>query len=199
MADYLNQLIQLQPPGEALPTDPDTTWVKLLDGLAQELERVDSRAAALIRESDPRQALELLADWERVCGLPGDCPIAWDSTLQARRAAVVAQLTGAGGQTEAFFRRLAEMLGLEITVTEYKPFIAGLSRCGSRLNGGHEVRLTWSVVVRGQRVVRFRCGASQAGDKLLSIASREDLECLLRRYAPAHTTLVVGYEAATGA
>ncbi|WP_022655545.1 putative phage tail protein [uncultured Desulfovibrio sp.] len=191
---YREQLFALQPPGPALPYDPESVWGRLLDGLAQEFERVELRAHALVRESDPRQSVELLPDWERVCGLPGDCPISWDSTLQARRAAVVAQLTGAGGQRIAYFSGLARLLGLGITVTEYRPFLAGLSRCGDRLNGDHDVRFVWSVVVQGQRMTRFRCGASVPGERLLDFARREDLECLLRLYAPAHTILIIGYE-----
>ena len=187
---YREQFFALQPPGQALPTDPDSVWGRLLDGLAREYGRTESRSSALVRESDPRQSAELLPDWERVCGLPGDCA----STLQARRAAVVAQLTGAGGQRIAYFQQLAALLGLSIHVTEYKPFLTGLSRCGQRLNGDHDVRFVWSVVVRGQRVLRFRCGASVPGERLLDFARREDLECLLRLYAPAHTVLIIGYE-----
>ena len=191
---YLEQLFALQPPGPALPTDPESVWGRLLRGLAEEFARIETRSGNLVRESDPRQSIELLPDWERVCGLPGDCAIAWDSTLQARRAAVVTQLTGAGGQRIAYFKQLASLLDLEIEVTEYKPFLAGLSRCGDRLNGDHDVRFVWSVVVKGQRVVRFRCGASVPGERLLDFARREDLECLLRLYAPAHTVLIIGYE-----
>lgn len=100
---YREQFFALQPPGQALPTDPDSVWGRLLDGLAREYGRTESRSSALVRESDPRQSAELLPDWERVCGLPGDCAIAWDSTLQARRAAVVAQLTGAGASVSPIF------------------------------------------------------------------------------------------------
>ena len=32
------------------------------------------------------------------------------------------------------------------------------------------------------------------GERLLDFARREDLECLLRLYAPAHTVLIIGYE-----
>ena len=194
MNDYRAQLFALQPPGRALPQEPASVWGRLLDGLAQEFARAEQRADALVRESDPREATELLPDWERVCGLPGECPIAWDSTLQARRAAVVAQLTGAGGQRAVWFESLAALLGLSLSVTEYRPFLAGLSRCGDRLGGPHDVRFVWSVSVRGQRVTRFRCGASVPGERLLDLARREDLECLLRLYAPAHTILIVGYE-----
>lgn len=191
---YLEQLFDLQPPGPALPRDPDTDWGRLLDAQAQEPERIDGRAAALIRESDPRQATELLTDWERVTGLPGPCLLQWDATLQARRAAVVAQLTGMGGQTGEFYHRLAALLRLTIEITEYRPFICGLSRCGDRLNGPHDVRFVWRILVKGRRAVRFRCGQSACREKLLSFPRQEDLECLLRIYAPAHTVLIVGYE-----
>ena len=43
-------------------------------------------------------------------------------------------------------------------------------------------------------MLRFRCGASVPGERLLDFARREDLECLLRLYAPAHTVLIIGYE-----
>lgn len=193
MSDYLQQLFALQPPGSALPRDPETDWGHLLAALAQEPERIESRAESLIREADPRQSTELLTDWERVCGLPGPCPVAWDSTLQARRGAVVAQLTGMGEQTRAFYQSLADLLGLKLEITEYRPFICGLSRCGQRLNGPHDVRFVWRVLVKGMRTVRFHCGLSVCGEKLLSFPRQKDLECLLRQYAPAHTVLIIGY------
>lgn len=194
MPSYLEQFFALQPPGTALPTGPDSHWGKLLGALAEEPERIEGRSTTLVRESDPRLSTELITDWERVTGLPGPCPLQWDATLQARRAAVVAQLTGTGGQTKTFYHSLATLLGLHIEITEYRPFICGLSRCGDRLNGPHNVRYVWRVLVKGRRAVRFRCGQSTCGEKLLSFPRQDDLECLLRQYAPAHTVLVVGYE-----
>ena len=55
-----------------------------------------------------KQCFQKITDWERVCGLPGE-RLADDSvaSLQGRRAAVVNVLTRVGGQTPAFFKRLA--------------------------------------------------------------------------------------------
>ena len=94
----------------------------------------------------------------------------------------------------AWYIQLASMLGLEITIEEYRPFIAGLSRCGECLNGAANVRFVWHVTVKGKRLTWFRCGASACGASLLPIAAADELECLLHAYAPAHTVIVIGYE-----
>jgi len=56
------------------------------------------------------------------------------------------------------------------------------------------VRFVWHVTVKGKRLTWFRCGASACGDRLLTIAPADELECLLHAYAPAHTVIVIGYE-----
>ena len=100
---YLSQLLALQPPGRALPSSPESIWARLLAVPADSLERVENRTGDLVRESDPRDAIELLSDWERVCGLPGKCARPDTlNTVQARRAAVVNVLTRMGGQTMAW-------------------------------------------------------------------------------------------------
>lgn len=70
---YFLQLQALQPPGSALPRDTESVWSRLLGALSDELERVENRSEALVRESDPRTTEEMLTDWERVCGLPDEC------------------------------------------------------------------------------------------------------------------------------
>lgn len=72
---YLAQLQALLPPGSAWPRAANATLTKLLGALAEELARLDARALALIDEADGRSTLELLSDWERVCGLPDPCPL----------------------------------------------------------------------------------------------------------------------------
>lgn len=191
---YLDQLLALQPPGPALPREPDSVWCRLLAALADGFARAEARAGDLILESDPRTCNEMLADWERVCGLPAECmPQDAVNTLQVRRAAVVNVLNRLGGQTPAYFRRLAEIAGIGVEITEFRPFICGLSACGDTLNGPEEVRFVWRIVLTGQRVTWFRGGESACGDRLCDFDPAEEIECLLRQSAPAHTELIIGY------
>lgn len=190
---YRAHLQALLPPGMAFPRAPGAMLSKLLDALAAEFARVDARGWQLIDEADPRSALELLGDWERVCGLPDACTAELATTLQERRAAVVDRLTAVGGASKDYFIALAEAMGYAIEIDEYRPFVAGLSRCGDVLKGGHSVRHQWRVRVTGPRYVHFRAGVSQAGDRLGKIVRAEDLECKLKRFKPAHTHLIFSY------
>lgn len=193
---YLSQLHALLPTGAAWPREPDTVLTKVLLAMADGLARGHNRALDLIEEADPRTAFEMLADWERVCGLPDPCSAGIATTLQERRAAVVTRLVSTGGQSISYFRELIVALGYDATVEEFRPAVAGIARCGHRLNGLPSVRFIWRVTVHGPRVTRARAGVSQAGDKLAKITRAEDLHCVLQRLKPGHTTLVIAYEGA---
>lgn len=193
---YRSMLQALLPRGVAWPRSPGAVLTKLLDAFAQEFARVDAEAEAIAGECIPGAALDLLADWERVCGLPDSCDAGLATTLQERRAAVEAKLTAQGGASKAYFTALASTLGYEIEIDEFRPFVAGLGRCGDRLNGGHAVRYQWRVRVIGPRYTAFRAGVSQCGDLLGKISRAADLECKFRRLKPAHTHLIFEYEGA---
>lgn len=165
-----------------------------LQAEAAALDAAQALAAVLLDEADPRLALVLLADWERVLGLPDTCAAQIATTLQERRAAIVAKLTAVGGASRAYFLEVAASMGYTVEIDEFKPFIAGINRCGERLGGGHAVRYAWRVRVTGARYTPFRTGASQCGDLLGKIARAEDLECKLKRLKPAHTHLILSYE-----
>lgn len=193
---YRKQLQALLPFGIVWPRRPDATLTKLLDGIAEELARVDSRADDLLSNAFPAGALEMLPDWERIVGLPDACSTELANTIAERRKNVVSKLTERGGCSRAWFIAFAAKLGYTIEIDEFRPFIAGISRCGDRLNGAPSVRYTWRVRVIGPRYTPFRTGASQCGDLLGKITRAEDLECQLKRRKQAHTNLIVSYEGA---
>lgn len=192
-AAYLTFLQSLLPPGQAWTRDRLSVMSAVLDIFAGELARIDARTAELLNEADPRTTIEMLADWERVAGLPDLCT-GIDETLQERRQAVVHKITGLGGQSIAYYQSIAESLGYAIEIDEFRPFICGISHCGDVLNGGHDVRYNWRVRVLEPRTIYFRTGGSTAGEKLLTIRRAEDLECVLNRLKPAHTNLIFSYE-----
>jgi len=129
--DYLDQLKQLLPPGPAFPRDEDTTFNRLLGAIAEEFGRFDVRVERLPEEADPRTALELLPDWERVAGLPDVCTGTIATTVPERRAAIVAKITARGGQSLAYLTSLAANLGYAVVISEYRPLRARF-RAGSR-------------------------------------------------------------------
>ena len=110
-ADYLSQLRGLLPSGVAWRAADGLSITNLLQAMADELARVDGRAAQLHEEADPTTTNEILPDWERIAGLPDNCSETLADTVQQRRSALVSKLTQQGGQSPQYFIDIAAALG----------------------------------------------------------------------------------------
>lgn len=218
--DFAHAFMAALPVGEIWPRDRASVLYRRVRGLVGIVARWAERTAVfLLLEAFPPTSFDLLPDWERVCGLPDPCLPGVTLTLEERRAAVREKLAQRpGAQSRAYFIEIARRLGYiepepsptalavelsaevgrrhEVTITEYRPFMAGVSRCGDPRwqIAPHQMRYVWSVRVPGQRLTWFRAGSGQAGvDPHLAIRRAEDLECMLDRLKPAHTRLSFDY------
>ncbi|MBO3274119.1 YmfQ family protein [Pseudomonas schmalbachii] len=191
--EYRNQLQQLLPPGRAIPADPGSTAYELLDGMAQELARLDARGDVLLLEVNPATTNELLPDWERVAGLPDKCSANAPSSIQARRQALLAKLRATGGQSADYYISVAAALGYTITITEFRPFEVGRSTVGEALtNADAGWVYTWRINAPGTTTLDFKVGLSTVGEALRTWGN-EMLECRMSQIKPAHTILLFGY------
>lgn len=134
-----------------------------------------------------------LDDWEFELGLPDPC-VAPGATIGARRQAARLRLLP-GGAAPAFFVCHASRLGWQIAIEDqYLPFEAGRSDCGG-IEGCSDDELAFTVIVAAADADRwFEAGAGEAGlTPLGERPGREDLECVIRRCAPAHATVHFRY------
>lgn len=194
-ADYKANLQGLLPHGPAWPSGEDTALADLLDGLAQELARVDRRADDLLSESDPRTTYEMLLDWEGAAGLPDACwmlSLLSGNSIGTRKAALLARWTGLGGQSKAYFIDLAEKLGYPgTTITEYKAMTCG-SVCTDSLNTSTVGWCyTWRLNLPETRISVMECTGSCA-DHLRDWGD-DIIECVVRKFRPAHTHVIFAY------
>lgn len=185
---YLTQLQALLPPGRAWPREPDATLTAVIGIFADSLARADARAASLVKESDPRDAIELLEAWEAMFGLPDDCapPEAYDS-LAERRSALVERVTAQGGVTAQYLIDLAAARGFAITITEIWPTVCGVAECGDELITADAI-FSFEVNADAISVIEPECGNIECGDPLGWLAENTALECLIARHRPAHLT-----------
>jgi len=190
-ADYLQQLQGLLPPGPAWPKDADSVITRLLHGLAAELARVDGRAQQLVEEADPRTTAELLADWERVSGLPDTCAVALGGaqTTAQRRAALLTRLTTVGGQSASYFIGLAAALGYAITVTEFREHT--VEDDVEHPLYGPAWNFAWQVNAALDTVNEIT--VNDTVEDPLATWGNELLECVIERLAPAHTLVLFSY------
>ncbi len=189
--DYREQMQALLPQGAAWPRHRGAMLTRVLGALSQEFARIDARARQLINEAIPSTTSEMLADWERVAGLPDSCSGLLAEGQQARRDDLVSKLISQGGQSIPYFRDLAAAMGFPVRIDEYRPFRAGMSAAGHAVTNG-AWRFTWKVVVPTTTVREFRAGSSAAGERV-AVWGNEGLECRIRNAAPAHTRVVFTY------
>lgn len=191
--DYGKQLLDLMPPGQAFSRDPGTQLEQVLLGCAVEFSRVETRGDQLAIEVIPSETNELLTDWERVAGLPDKCSGKLEETIQGRRNALLAKLSSTGGQSPAYFIEVARSLGYEVTITEFRPFLAGMSRAGDPLTNGDWI-YTWRINAPETTIIEFRAGLSAAGEPLRTWGN-DTLECKINQLKPAHTQVIFSYGA----
>lgn len=190
-AEYLANLQALLPQGFAWPRQADAALTKLLLAWADELARIDGRAADLVEEADPRTTAELLADWERVAGLPDPCveALAGTQTTAQRRAALVAKLTTIGGQSAAYYIALAASLGYTISVTEFD--LHDVEDNVEHPLYGTPWQFAWQVNAAEDNIGRL--AVTDTVEDPLAWWGNELLECVIERLKPAHTHVLFAY------
>lgn len=182
-SDYLQQLKALLPQGPAWLVQATDRIGMLLAAWADEFARIEQRALALVEESDPRTTIELLADWERVAGLPDPC-VTQAQTIPQRQAALVSKLSYTGGASRAYFIGMAAEMGYAgATIDEY-PSIIGITD-----------QFTWRINLPGSSGSLYYMDADSDADAYLLSwdAGNEALECRINKYKPAHTTVIYNY------
>lgn len=189
--DYLEQLQELMPKGPAWPSG-EPGWLKnQLRAWADEFARIDGRLVALLDEADPRFTSELLGDYERVSGLPDGCVVSAGVTQSTaeRRASLVARLTTRGGQSRAYFIALAAAMGYTITITEFHAHSVD-DDVDFPLYG-----IGWTYVWQVNAALNtvFEATVDDTVDDPIASWSNVALECVIRRYAPAHTLVLFSY------
>jgi uncharacterized protein YmfQ (DUF2313 family) len=192
--DYFDQIIQLLPRGVAWDAADDGDFGNLLYGIVTEYTRISDKIIELENDTFPQNTTQLLPDWERVLGLPDECTAGIAVSTTERRAAVITKLAGMAEPTPAFFQNMALDFGYAIEIVEYFPARVGIARIGDAINGpGSE--FTWAAKISAGYTQSRRAliGDTQIGDRIATWGDGS-LECLLRQYKPAHTTLVFLYD-----
>lgn len=176
-------LAHLLPPGYAFPRAPESVWMCLLGGMADELQVLDEFAHQAVREWTPHLTHTRLAEWEEACGLPDRC-FGTSQSEALRQAALLSRLRGAPlyyddsspGTTYAV-EQVCLRAGATATAKVNQPFRCGRNRVGDRLGRVGVMH----VVVQGV--------ASQAERDQLLVT----LGCWLEPVVPARFQILISF------
>jgi uncharacterized protein YmfQ (DUF2313 family) len=188
--EWTRMLVDLLPVGAAWPRESDTVLWRFWSAVAIEPTRIQARDCDLLAESYPCGAVELLPEWEAAVGLPNECTELVQWTTAERQALVCAWLALQGGQSPAYYIWLAALFGYTVTVAEHFPARAGQARAGCA--GATDCPFWWTVSVAGVPQTTPRAGCYRAGEPPCG-SGANIIECLIRMFAPAHTTVTFRY------
>lgn len=197
VAKYKGLIDKLFPQGFAFLTKESVYLKGLNQALANEPARLEERAFQFLSEMDPHFAYELLDHWEAILQIPDECTPEEIQTLAQRRTRVVQKLTMGGGPTPAFYKELIEHLGYnpdDIVISSFPSFRVGVSKVGHRLsNEAAGWSFTWQVSAPASLSQVFKVGQSSVGERL-RVVENTTIECVIRKFSPAHTTVIFSYE-----
>ena len=96
---------------------PGSNFRALIQGLGQELYRLEEVLYQVYHELDPRKTALLIEEWERSVGIPGGC-FKTNKSLEERRQQVLLLLKGLKLQTESDYIDLAAIFGEVIEIEQ---------------------------------------------------------------------------------
>jgi uncharacterized protein YmfQ (DUF2313 family) len=176
--NYLKLLLNLLPKGRGIWTrEEGGFWYNFCYAFAEELARIDSRVDDSKDELDTRKTNEMIDDWERDLGLPGNCfkDTIYNSRLAHRRNIAHAKYIVEGGLNRKSYIDFLKNMGFLIGIDT-----AGLSPYEIQVNTP-TFQEDW---------VYFECGQTQCGNPLIWAENADVLNCIMQKYKPAHAKIV---------
>lgn len=191
--DYKHALAQLYPPVSYNINGKQFLAQCEVDGKV--FQRLEQRATEVLNVINPETSGQMLADWERICGIKTDT----QKTYTERVKRVIFQLNAIGGLSIPYFMQLAQSIGYQIEIKEFSPLQQDLPDPGDIVQFRDEPQesliFMWRVsVLNGDdNIVYFRAGQSLAGERLVEFGD-PIIEAFFKELKPAHTYCYFAYK-----
>lgn len=187
------EVLALLPDGFASSRDVDDYNAAVYLPVATELSLIEGSMLSMLPQIDPRQAPNLLPDWERMLG-PDPCQAANPITdTETRSQIAFERLTNSGTICAGYFERYALSLGQTITIDEFPAYVLGLVECGRDMLVQPPEHCAFVVDLQTTGTVFFDLGVSQLGIDSLGAVIPNVMECVIRNGAPLYTTPYFNY------
>lgn len=197
--DYVQQIKALLPYGLAWNReDVASSFALMIECWAAEFARIDARVNQLLEEVDPRFCSETFEEWLIQWGVPDPCLELWGAMTAAGlvpdvlRKALVQKVSEPGGNTLGFFLRLANSYGYDIAIFDKSQSFNVLSYITDPLETKVKPHHFVVLVSRGGGSIVWHKTTGTA-DEPIAWWGDKVVECLLRRYCPAHAEIEIGY------
>lgn len=155
------------------------------------IARVEGLTDELGEELNPATSTKLLDRFEAVLG-PDPCGLDdLAAPIGTRRFQAWRRWTWKGGASKAWFIAVAAKYGVTITIETYRPVVCG-DELGARPLICSPEQFVWKVGLPLTWERRPILGDQVCGE-LMGEIGLSPVECLIRRFAPAHTTVVFAY------
>lgn len=156
-------------------------------------DRLQQSAEKILNAITPDTSHEMLADWERVCGITTNLSVAYSTRVKK----VILTLNAIGGLSIPYFIRLAESIGYTIEIKEFSHLQNDLPNAGDipiQNSPQEHLGYMWRVTVTNgdDNITRFRAGQSCAGERLTDFGD-PILEEFFKDLKPAHTYCYFAY------
>jgi uncharacterized protein YmfQ (DUF2313 family) len=187
---YRRLLQSLLPRGRFWTRAESATLTQVLNGLGEELSRVEGRAEDLIIESIPSRVDETLEEWEEDFNIP-DSGFSLADSISGRRAVIKAKHISVGQQNKGYFIEIASALGYITTITEFDKSLAGIATAGGYIATDERGIFYWMVDI----------DVSSAMMEFYTLANISQLITSIESKKPAHSIVLfrfVGVEFSNG-
>lgn len=190
---WLTALQALLPPGAVLTREPGAVLTKVLEAIAAQFAAAEARAVDLREQSsDPLKATYMLADWERLLGLPDDCMVGRTLSLADRQRIAGQRLVELGGQSRPYFIDLAERLGEPgCTITRFRPMNCN-DNCNDALYSVAD-RFVWRMNIPRPADNARPMNCNDNCNSALQMYTPSLIECPIEERSPAETKVIFSY------
>jgi uncharacterized protein YmfQ (DUF2313 family) len=185
-ADVLTQLLP--------PSSYDANGVNLnveLNAVGLQLDSAMLSADLLRAEMHPDTTVYSLADYERVYGLPDEC-VAVAQSIEQREAALLSKMMAEGGQSKAYFIRVAQSMGYAGASIDEFLLMSCNSACDDALNSVDDL-FTWQMNLPLSTGGVFQMNCNSECDSSIYSWGDGAIECRISHVKPVHTHVVFAY------
>jgi uncharacterized protein YmfQ (DUF2313 family) len=167
----------------------DSNYRKLLNGLALEFKRIRDVINSIRSDYFPENTTEFIENWEAQLNIPDDC-IDVSTDISERRNNVMLKLNGVNATTKEDFEAMIAAAGIEATISNAVDQASLPLTLPFLLVDSDHAPFTI--------IVNLDASLEPSGLPLtlpftLSSQAPSNIECLLKKYIPAHCQIIFRY------